>query len=609
MPRRTLNTAISWENLPLIPTNPGGGGVEYPTTFVCESCDTTNNLNVDDRSMACRCGCTDHVRTIAIADTGSIRVTPRLCHLCCTHSHCSACGRCPQARGAFGDIRDCHCANGPRRAGCAYCGRRICPTRLLCNCCPQSEECQACCQSEARFHRNCCGGRDLPANARPVHDSIQWARNELTFFAPSKSKDHYSIRDYRGFGAVESEYILGNVAPLWMVNPKGFTRHASRRFAATEIEVDATFASCATLNRAIADWRACVVQDGTIGAFEINSSPACGDALPAQINDICAGLTAAQAHVADNCGLHVHVDCRDFGYQEIQKLVRLYAAIEETLFASVHPMRYNNIFARHCGDVYYQQFINNVKPDTKSLKRALVTGTYGEGSLGNGVPRRGARGERTVIPYHTTRTQHYGQGRGTPRYNALNVHTYFMRGTVEFRLHHGALGFEEIYGWMRMLIALFDYVYKASGNVVNDVCTVSPNELADVTSKLDLASPKGWFKRNDVSRSQMVGGLITLSRILAPDNYDYLLSKIRYFAPGAAVPLPCEADNPPPPGREPSRPTAEHRGGIPYNPPNSRRPIEPATPRTETEPQRNATALFYQIVAEQEAAARRNRGY
>ena len=46
------------------------------------------------------------------------------------------------------------------------------------------------------------------------------------------------------------------------------------------------------------------------------------------------------------------------------------------------------------------------------------------------------------------------------RYNAINLHSHFYRGTIEFRHHQGALNHIKIINWIDYNLSILDYAKK-----------------------------------------------------------------------------------------------------------------------------------------------------
>ncbi len=393
-----------------------------------------------------------------------------------------------------------------------------------CSCCPQSVLCQYCCLHHGHM---CCAG--VP---------IRFRNNPLRFLYPCLTQDAY--KRLVGWTTRDLSEVLFDNKIANRINPKGFKLNASQRFAAVELEF-LDHKNARELNNILQKWNCSVVEDGSIvreflrlnpnyptrrnlRSFEINTTPACGDVLYQQLFEICEGLETAKAITALSCGIHVHVDCRDFGYQELQRLIKAYCYIEDALFAAVHPSRYNNEFCTPCGNTFYDRFIRGIKPDTKGLKKSLISGVYGDEAV---IPRTGPYDSRTTVNYHSRRAEHYGRlhhGERNPlRYSALNLHSYFLRGTVESRTHHGSTSFDEIWGWTKLLIEVFDSISKLSDQKLDTILAISAEELKGVYDLFDTAH----FKRLDLLHSSVGRGVIVLRSLLSNSSFQELLNKIK----------------------------------------------------------------------------------
>lgn len=492
-------------------------------------CDWCSRL-INSTRTRCTCNCTFHgfidPETAArLAASGLSTRVQYCCLVCCREQRhvTMACGHCSatpcehvvvcESCGSRTDTAPGWNSGAARDRGLQW--------REPCTCCSDANLCTACCR-----HRCCVGDNGT---------AVRMVGHRLAFWVPTRDKQYQKYKTYAALSAEDAAGVLGKQLGYRFVDPRGFKINDSRRFASVEIEVD-TYAALdpvsrrvlgegfKPLNQTISRWQACVVRDGSVGGFEINSAPACGDALPDQINEICNSLALVHAGVAENCGLHVHVDCRDFGYQEIRRLVNLYVEFEETMFAAVHRSRYDNRYSRHCAQQYLERMILGVKPEKKLIKHAIIEQTYGRGS---------ANGRAGIVPlFHQTRSQHYGGGAGSPRYNALNIHSFFMRGTIESRLHHGSILPEEIYSWARIWIEILDAVGKLSDSKADAITRVSSTDHDLMTDYLGLNSKK--YTRPDVRRPVVATGAVVLSRLLSPRMMDEMVERIRYFGPSRA---------------------------------------------------------------------------
>ena len=224
----------------------------------------------------------------------------------------------------------------------------------------------------------------------------------------------------------------------------------SSRFIAAEIEVAGIKDNKKIVENVVRKWNGSIVYDGTLpkpNGFEINTSPAAGDLYVKQISEICDKLAKAGAIVNNTCGLHVHLDARDYNYCDLNRLIKVYAAIEPTLYCMVPPNRRNNAYSIKCG-VKLENAIKFSRSHLE-LKDAIVTAIYGSPDS---------------VSY---RTDKRGAGHGTGRYYALNLHSWFYRGTIECRLFDGTLDKNEIIDWGVLWANILDFAAHSSDDDVS----------------------------------------------------------------------------------------------------------------------------------------------
>lgn len=242
------------------------------------------------------------------------------------------------------------------------------------------------------------------------------------------------------------------------------------RFVSAEIEV-AGIKECKEnkgfIENIVREWKGNIVFDSTLpqGGFEINTAPAGGDLYVRQITEICDVLEKAEAKINEQCGLHVHIDARDYNYNDLHKLVKIYAAIEPTLFAMTPSNRHNSAYAIKCGDKL-EKAIKNERSAHIELKQRVVSAIYG---VADSIYREDKR----------------GAGPGTGRYYALNLHSWFYRGTIECRLLDGTLDKKEIIDWGVLWANILDFALQTSDDELSVVMdkTKSYESLVHIVSK------------------------------------------------------------------------------------------------------------------------------
>lgn len=247
----------------------------------------------------------------------------------------------------------------------------------------------------------------------------------------------------------------------------------SSRFIAAEIEVAKI--SETPVAREVSDlvirWGGSVVRDGSLPelGFEINTSPASGDLYIDQVYEICAKLKEAGAEVNNKCGLHIHIDARDLNYYDIRRLIKIYAFIENVLFSMVPDNRRKSKYCLPCG-VEYSSLVEAGKLPYAKVKADVIGGIY-----------KKDRPERT---------EKYSQA----RYSALNIHSWFYRGTIECRMFEGTIDPQHITLWGMMLANVVDYAVKTTDESVSKVVGGIFSPLDYLFAMNDNANIKAFIK-------------------------------------------------------------------------------------------------------------------
>lgn len=429
----------------------------------------------------CSCGC--HAKI------------PR-CIACCGHG--APCGGCKQCQ-----VKTCKCPK------CTRC-RRVIPEVDLC----QHALCVRCC------------GQCTIASL--------YTHYPLTFWAGSLSTKN----------ALTPEDAYSILTKERSLDLRALKFNHSRRAASVEIEVagiNTTFGKkIVELRKILGTWQSNAVQDTSLppGGFEINVAPACGDALISELTEIGAGLADLGARVNGRCGLHVHVDVRDFMYQDIQRLAKLYAACEWALFAScshwrVHP---ENHFCTPCG-----QISEAFTAEKKDVKDAIVKTIYGEGTQEaqfTGLMRHGKRQftEPAMIRYAVNRRGNINQNRN--RYWALNMHSFFMRGTVECRMRQGSVDPTEMIMWARLWESLVDFAYATPYRELEElIAAIKPYKMPFAGSMHPAAARAGRALKPDTTPTirmnlgskEVFKGVGILAHFLPGDVFQWLHDQVVMF--------------------------------------------------------------------------------
>ena len=226
------------------------------------------------------------------------------------------------------------------------------------------------------------------------------------------------------------------------------------RFIAAEIEVASFVGNQKPIYDVVRKWKGGTVGDGSLPelGFEINTAPAGGDLYVNQIKEICETLHSSGCSINYQCGLHVHVDARDMDFYDIRRLVRIYAAIEDAIFAMVPESRAKGYvdelgrphqYCLPCGQKYLSAVEEGKLPYDK-VRTDIARAVYG-------VPS----------------TQDLKIKKRPPaKYNALNIHSWYYRKTIEARHYQGTLNASDIINWGIMWALIVDAATKLSDDEV-----------------------------------------------------------------------------------------------------------------------------------------------
>lgn len=214
------------------------------------------------------------------------------------------------------------------------------------------------------------------------------------------------------------------------------------------------------------------VHDGSCGSgLEICTPPAGGDLFIDKIKTFSTELRAAGAKCGPGlggAGLHTHIDCRDMSYQDMRKIAIVYSILEPAIYSILPPSRITAQYSKPIG------------PGLAEALRDPSTAKLDFIKLVEGEPNKSFR-SMTKEP----------KGNGN-RYLGANFHSWFLRGTIEFRLHAGTTKWEKMIPFGLLMCSL---VEKAVAMREKDLWNV-PNGKAglhfiapDISLKICDGSP------------------------------------------------------------------------------------------------------------------------
>ena len=220
----------------------------------------------------------------------------------------------------------------------------------------------------------------------------------------------------------------------------GLTRAAAARIIAGHFDTQATHIGGGYDAYTIRDnrnrqWK--VVSDASIRCRNGNNRSASRDYSVEFVSPICQyedietvqelvrKLRAGGARVNDSCGLHVHVDASSHTPQTLRNIVNIMASKEDLLYKTLQVQVNREEYCLKA-DTRFLEELNHKRPRTMEEVEELWY---------NG---RGSR-------YH-----HYD----ISRYHALNLHSVFSKGTIEFRMFNSTLHAGEVKAYIQLCLAI-----------------------------------------------------------------------------------------------------------------------------------------------------------
>jgi len=154
-------------------------------------------------------------------------------------------------------------------------------------------------------------------------------------------------------------------------------------------------------------------------------SPICKYEDMERIQEIVRQLRQAGAKVNSSCGIHIHVDASRHTAQTLRNIVNIMASKEDLLYKTLKVQIGREYYCKKA-DLRFLDQLNNRPPKTMEALEQLWY---------DGASRR-----------HT----HYD----TSRYHALNLHSVFSKGTVEFRMFNSTLHAGEVKSYIQLCLAI-----------------------------------------------------------------------------------------------------------------------------------------------------------
>lgn len=209
-------------------------------------------------------------------------------------------------------------------------------------------------------------------------------------------------------------------------------------------------------------WGLRIGSDGSIHDFrastEISTVPARGDKLAEQIKDLGNALIKDDLKANSSCGLHVHVDVRDYVAENLMAFVGLWAKVEAPMYRIVARSRRDNHYSAAWGERFRDSGVLDGRFSVAERMAKLDLLLYGSASSAAAVKR--------------------GRSKHDSRYHGVNFNAIPVHGTIEFRLHHGTVNPVKIAMWSAICSALVEYAFRHTDEEIRSL-KYPPTELLE----------------------------------------------------------------------------------------------------------------------------------
>ncbi len=145
------------------------------------------------------------------------------------------------------------------------------------------------------------------------------------------------------------------------------------------------------------------------------------------LQKLVIAIAASGGRINRSCGLHIHVDGRNFTPQAVVNLVALIGSREKLLYKALGIPKDRMRYCKRINDDLVWMIRKRHPRNMEELKQLWYLES----------PYEEADGK-----YHST------------RYHGLNLHSLFYRGSVEFRLFNSTLDPDEVTAYLQFTLAL-----------------------------------------------------------------------------------------------------------------------------------------------------------
>jgi hypothetical protein len=262
----------------------------------------------------------------------------------------------------------------------------------------------------------------------------------------------------------------------WVVkSPKQKKKFSCSRLAGVEWEYNAV-RNHDLLDKWLKTWRSKIHSDGSCG-YEVVTCPLAGDYIAEALTALGDTFKKAEATCNNTCGIHVHVDARDYSWSDMYRLLKVYAHVEPAMYLLGGQQRLANDYCAPVGPDYLDAL---TQTDIKGciLAKALAVQSPDPANVNSRMDTHmRARFRQRENP----------SKKDGGRYRGLNIlpwlagrRTKAADTTIEFRIHRNSLDAKRVVGWTQLCVRLVEWTANATQKDVDNLPTSAIRALSEV---------------------------------------------------------------------------------------------------------------------------------
>lgn len=244
-----------------------------------------------------------------------------------------------------------------------------------------------------------------------------------------------------------------------------------------------------------------------------------GDSGLKQLYDITK-LISSKCKVDKRCAFHVHIGSLNWNSEDIVYMYLLGLMLEDEVFSIMPLSRRNNEYCKSLPTLNKTKVARLVSAKNKVSYKKAIDGLYD--NVFKIVGRQGSPNRFSNKKTAHPKGRHGGYDRGTDhRYSWLNFTNmvFNQRGslndkTIEFRPHPGTLSYKKIYNWLKICMAIAEFVHIGKRDIVAAIKDGKKITLEDIISKV--------YKRSSSSLVSYIQIRKNLFSDFSNENIDYV---------------------------------------------------------------------------------------